>query len=688
MGHRALSSTASKTETSGAAETSSPAGLVVLFTWLLLCSLFVFWRALTLPFALDDLDQLHALAVMRSGRMPFGSWLMLPHNEHLLPLLRLLFWAATRITGLDPAAARIAILLTHVAGAMACALLTLCCSRNRLAGWLAGTIYAGAAGFAGSPLWEVTIAQFSMAATLLTFALVAITGPRGRAAPIVSLTLILGSCSAMAEVVVATISIPAYVFIAHPRLAWSRWQAIRACLCLQVLIFMWASWTLNRWGVSPTMKPRLSGLLGGGWLVLTAPYRFLMAWVPLPDSSLGANLLNAAAWSALAWTALVLSSRWLDKATKGLLLALWTGDILFAMLVGLGRSDFSLLTLFLTDRYYYFFLLPLSIHAAVVASAIISKLRMSGRIAKLSIACGVVALVMAGLAGSRLKLGLAIPWKIYSFHRKALSEGKALADLISVRASTQEPPREILLADGEIPFDGIHKDRIALSTLFFSEFPSGVRGVKWAFGGAAIPSVDASIENQLLDGWSQAIGTSSPVCVVSGSLRDVRSSSWIDFRKGSFENAIVRGFHGWEQTFRWMSRSGTVRLQGSGDSLVIRAHAPINLLRKRWPDIQGLRATIQANSIPIGEIFITRLGEQEFRLQVPTEVRAWMAAGNSIDVTLQSEVTWRGADVDLPDERELSLALVAIGFPPGAEGSPASFVNTCSERFSKQDAAR
>jgi hypothetical protein len=95
MGHRALSSTASAPETSNAAETPSPAGLVVLFTWLLICSLFVFWRALAVPFALDDLDQLHALAVMRSGQMSFGSWLMLPHNEHLVALLRLVFWAVT-----------------------------------------------------------------------------------------------------------------------------------------------------------------------------------------------------------------------------------------------------------------------------------------------------------------------------------------------------------------------------------------------------------------------------------------------------------------------------------------------------------------------------------------------------------------------------------------------------------------
>src|SRR6266853_6402924 len=81
-----------------------PRNAANLFVWLFFCSLFVFWRTLSLPYALDDISQLSALAAMRAGRMSFSDWLFLPHNEHVLPLLRLLFWGATWVGGLDASA--------------------------------------------------------------------------------------------------------------------------------------------------------------------------------------------------------------------------------------------------------------------------------------------------------------------------------------------------------------------------------------------------------------------------------------------------------------------------------------------------------------------------------------------------------------------------------------------------------
>jgi len=208
--------------------------------------------------------------------------------------------------------------------------------------------------------------------------------------------------------------------------------------------------------------------------------------------------------------------------------------------------------------------------------------------------------------------------------------------------------------------------------------------VKWFYGGAHIPPVDVAAENQLLDGWSQAMGTASPVCVVNGSLVDVREASWINFRKGPFDNDVVSGFYPWEKAFRWMGRSGTVRLQGSGgDSLVIRAQVPLNLLQKKWSNIRGLRARVHADSTPVGEIFISH-PEEEFRLPLPNEIRAKIAPGHGIEVTLESELVWRGVDVNIPDDRELSLALVAIGFSPPEEGTATS-PSSCSARFAKEE---
>jgi hypothetical protein len=671
-------------ETAQPVMTGSPLRLLALFAWLSLCSLIVFWEVFPLSYALDDMDQLAVLATMRSGHMPFYLFLLRPHNEHLVPLLRLLFWAATWVSGIDALAARITVLLVHVAGAMACALLTSYVSRNRLAPWLAGTMYAGAAGFAGSVVWEITIACFSISAMLLYFALVAVARPsgHGKAALSASLALVLASCGGMPGAAIAAMSIPAYILIANPKLAWGRWRAMLAYLLLSILILLGASLNLRHWGVSPTL--RLSGLLGGGWLILTAAFRFLMAWIPLPDGELAQSPLRVAGWSVVAWAILLISSYWLEKKTKNLLIALWAGDCVFVLLIGLGRSDFSLFELFVTDRYYYFFLLPLSIQAGAVAALWISRLTARNYAAKPLVAFVVVFLIAAGLVGSREKLHQRILWTIWELHKKALLRGKALVHLAAARASVQHRSRDLLLSDGGIPFDGVHKDRIAFSTLFFAEFPKGVPGVKWLYGEPGIPSIDASVENQLLDEWSQAFGTASPVCVVNGTLQDVRAIGWVDFGKGAFDHAIVRGFHAWERPFRWMTRSGTVRLKGDGGALVIRAQAPLSLLRKKWPDLRSLRAEVHVDSRWVGEITITREEEQEFHISLPAETQSRLSPTHPIDVTLRSELTWTGADVHITDDRELSLALDAIGFLPPSQGTPES-ASTCSERFSKKE---
>src|SRR5260370_4030672 len=117
---------------------TSPSRLLVLFAWLSLCALFVFWQTFPLSYGLDDLDQLAAVATMRSGHMPFYWFVIRTHNEHQVPMLRLLFWAATWISGIDAWAARIAVLLVHIGGAMACAILPSYVSKNRLAPGVAG----------------------------------------------------------------------------------------------------------------------------------------------------------------------------------------------------------------------------------------------------------------------------------------------------------------------------------------------------------------------------------------------------------------------------------------------------------------------------------------------------------------------------------------------------------------------
>src|SRR5207248_2887165 len=138
----------------------------------------VFWQAFSLPYTFDDVDQLQGLATMRSGQISTMSWLFLKHNEHIVPMVRLYFWLGTRISGLDAWALHIMVLLTYVAGAFGSAWIFLSLTRSRFGTFLAGTIYAGAAGFSGSVAWQPAIAPFSLAGTPLIFAMAILVGSR------------------------------------------------------------------------------------------------------------------------------------------------------------------------------------------------------------------------------------------------------------------------------------------------------------------------------------------------------------------------------------------------------------------------------------------------------------------------------------------------------------------------------
>ena len=55
---------------------------LALACWLSICAGAVYWSTLDLPYAVDDIDQLQALASMRTGQISFLEWILLPHNEH------------------------------------------------------------------------------------------------------------------------------------------------------------------------------------------------------------------------------------------------------------------------------------------------------------------------------------------------------------------------------------------------------------------------------------------------------------------------------------------------------------------------------------------------------------------------------------------------------------------------------
>ena len=98
-----------------------PRDILFLICWLLACGGLVFWRSFHVSYSFDDVAHLHALAAYRSGEISLTHFLLHNHNEHFLPLVRLYFMAATKISGLSSASMHVFLFLNYVAGAFACA---------------------------------------------------------------------------------------------------------------------------------------------------------------------------------------------------------------------------------------------------------------------------------------------------------------------------------------------------------------------------------------------------------------------------------------------------------------------------------------------------------------------------------------------------------------------------------------
>lgn len=413
----------------------------------------------------------------------------------------------------------------------------------------------------------------------------------------------------------------------------------------------------------------------GLWLAYTAPLRFANAW-GLHSSY---ELSSMVKLSAVIWLLLALSLFLLPQRQRRLLACLWAGPVTLALLIGAARNKESLLNLFLTDRYYYFFLLPLSVHGGFLLARLASALaalrpRLGPALAATLLLCVAAPL----LAGSHARLRDSVLWAIFDFHGRAFASGRTLLRIIASRAAQRSPTDPLLLVDGPIPFDGVHKSTISLACLFFTEYRQGLSGV--GLTSSQLDPENARIQNLIFDEWSQKIGAqASPVCVDGGRLKNIGAVSWIDFRRGSFEGAVVSGFHSWEGRHRWTSSSASVRLIPAGSTLVIRAYAPIQLLRSKWPHLEGVQATVQVNGGEAGAIRVTSAEEQEFHVPISTALLSRNSGRPEVLVTLVTGMVWHGVDLKPPvaDERHLGLAVTAIGFRSGAD-SPA---NPCASRI-------
>jgi hypothetical protein len=487
--------------------------------------------------------------------VPGRDLFTLPFHGQTLVLLRLLFWFGTLAGGTSLTWVRAGICAAHVAGAVGCALLCTRWTGSRWAGWLAGTLYAGALGFIGEQIWWPSSGIFCLGVTFFIFAL----GELDAGRIWLCVWMLALAALGLNGILAAALGLPICYWLLRGR---------RPPMTL--LFTMAALLGIGLWQAGLSAR----GLGLAAWLVFTAPLRFFSAWTTfaLPGFRTIWKL------APLAWLPVVASAWLMNARHRRILIAVWTPPILLALLVGMARADYPFRfgpgSLYTADRYYYFFLLPLVMQCGLIAST-------SRRAA-----AGITILTAAALFGSRAHYLANVPRANFEATGQALEQGRRLVETIR-----SYPARPLLLSDARA-----RDNPLTLAFLIYSEYPRGIPGVRLVQQPLS-PSA-AAIENSLLAGWA------------------ARPTSRIDFKDASYEENLDFGFSWWESRFRWMGGSGSLHLiaarftSGSGD-LVISAYAPVNRLSR------PVHLTVTINGQPAGAFTINTPGMQDYRLRPP-----------------------------------------------------------------------
>jgi hypothetical protein len=587
----------------------SRAGVVLLTGWLALLVLAMARGTLALPYLSDDFEHVQLIAQIRAGLAPGRDLIVLPFHGQTIVLLRLLFWFGTLAGGMNLTWVRLGVCAAHVAGAVGCAILCTRWTGSKAAGWLAGTLYAGALGFINEQIWWPASAIFCLGAAFLILALVAVEdGSLGWA-----VAMLVVAALGMNGVLVAALCLPVYCWMSGRR------RAAGVLLGVILALLALAFWQQTRTHDREPLELSLRALELGAWLIGTAPLRFFSGFTPFAMPGFQTIL----EWSPVAWLPM-LGSAWYMRSRYGrVLLVVWAPAVLVSLMVGLARADYPDRygpgVLYVADRYYYFFLFPLVTHCVLFLSSF--KLPRWGALV-------VLAGLAAAIAGSRAHYIANIPRGNFEAAGRALEQGRVLVE--TIRSSTTRP---LVLTDTAIPMDGAHRNSLTLAFLIYSESPRGIPGVRLVKGPISVQQ--AAIENSLLKPWARA------------------ASSGINFKDGSYEENLSSGFSWWEAPFRWMGARASLHLIAAPGDLLISAYAPVDQLHR------AIHVTVSVNGRAAGAFTITAAGVHDYRLQPPA-----LAPGSTADITLTSDLVWHARDIfpQSLDERNLSIALTAIGF--------------------------
>lgn len=617
---------------------SAPWLSAALLTGLLGACLALARPALSLPYLTDDMDLLLQFARLRSGELSWLSYLSHGHNEHRIPLLRLLyFW--TEVGNFNAIPLRLAVLGIYAVCAWLGARLT-CRYWGPWPSVAVGVVAVSAVGFSSMPLWVPSTVIFSLSAAFMLAACDLLSSPGKWRLGLATLSLVLAGLSMNASVLCVPILILAFWqrLGRGPR---ERFIVAGIWLAIAVCILVWSIVQMKEDDTTAGMERLIAAARNATFLATAAPYRWLMVW------STGAGGAVPGWWTVGAGFVIWIAMHFAVPGTlRRLIIMLSASAAVIAAAVGYGRSDFPLSELYLTDRYFYWFLVPL----AMITVAVVCQLL---PVSRHRLACG--GIVLLALAGGWLQSTRSLaPLHGYPWIRTTMTgveSAKRLAVILA--ASGQEAPIEIE-NDAFIPIDGLHKGGLTFRTLSYAMNPHGIPGLQ--FAASANGASDARL-NDVLRRWAQAEGwPAPPFLAVLGKMKPLLLPC-IDFARSGSAQQIVSGFHDWDGEGRWMDVRGIAELSRSDESSVhIQAFTPRSLLLAALPPETSFTVKVSANGKPIGTLKFADGDTADVTFPLPP------AAGDRVRITMESAFSWKGRDAypGNNDPRTLTVRLLRI----------------------------
>lgn len=429
-----------------------------------------FRRFFPMPYAFDDMAVLQFLGFYRAHQYTFTDGMLITHNEHMIPLVRLMFLSATRLWGFDATGLRVVTVLLHAVGAWTVAMMALLTAQSRLAAFLGGCLYATACSCVASPVWVLTALNFLIPAVALQMGLLAIFRWRGtiRGLVLAGVAVVVAAAALGFAVLPALMLIPAgFLWGPKSRATRSGFAGGLALFCIGTLIF--ARWDYTHYAHRPFPSTGIhwQNLGALAWLWISPLGR--LPWAMIPGLALQYRTVGII--SAIVAALLVWIWRWLAPETKKLIAVSWLAHVLMMVPIGLGRgwSDPWFLS---ADRYAYFAMVPLCLQLAAVYAAFEQR-------------CGqsrprLPALVAAGIAfiafvGNQIRLNDVMPWEVFKL--SSLQNAQAIQIALQMKAEGAKSP--LVIENVLLPFEGTETNGLLLTTIFYTQYPSGDPNVKF-----------------------------------------------------------------------------------------------------------------------------------------------------------------------------------------------------------------